>query len=164
MSQSEPIDFMDEPQSLDDYLVFRMDEQLLAVPVGQLHQVIRAAALTPVPDAPPLLMGLLNRSGEMVPVINLHRRLNLPEAPLHKDDRLIILANTHQIGLRVNEVLGVYPLVPEEMQSADNIGIQLASYILGVSQLNERAVILLDAQAMFDEQELNQIEETISAP
>jgi len=63
-----------------ELVVFRLDAGEYALPVANVGEVLRMVAITPVPEAPEWLPGVINLRGRVIPVIDLRRKLHLPEA------------------------------------------------------------------------------------
>lgn len=73
------------------YLLARIADVRIAVPISAVEEIIRAVALTPVPAAPPIIEGALNLRGALLPVIDLRTRLKLPRRAIDPSDYLIVL-------------------------------------------------------------------------
>ena len=97
-----------------EILSFGIGDQRFAVPLASVECVVRAMEVTPVPDAPAGVYGVIDYHGELVTVINLHNQLKMPGREIRLNDRFII-ANTakRKIALVVETVLGI--LSPREM-------------------------------------------------
>ena len=74
----------------DELLIFEQAGQLYALPSSIVKEVLRAFSATPLPNAPPMVEGLLNVRGEIIPLVNLRRRMGLPERPLSLTDHFIV--------------------------------------------------------------------------
>lgn len=61
-----------------DYVTITIGEQMLGLPIGRVHDVFMANRITPVPLAPPEIVGLLNLRGRVVTAICLNKRLGRP--------------------------------------------------------------------------------------
>ena len=107
-------------QASGQYVVFRLAGREYGLPIEQVMEVIRMAALAPLPGAPDWLQGVLNLRGKAVPVMDLRRRLGLPALPvgLHTP---IILARTRErpVGLIADEALDVLVLGDGAMEPPD---------------------------------------------
>jgi purine-binding chemotaxis protein CheW len=62
------------------WCTFRIDGRLYGVAVDRVQEVLRSAAVTPVPLSPGAVRGLINLRGEIVTVVDLRRPLQLPAA------------------------------------------------------------------------------------
>ena len=101
-----------------EILCFTLDEQRFAVPLYSVERVLRAQAVTVVPDSPEFICGVIDYHGEVIAVINLRRRFNLQSRPeellVELNDRFIIAKTlSGKLALIVDEVEGV--LIPDEM-------------------------------------------------
>ena len=143
-----------------DYLVFSSDNHLFALPTTDIIRAIRVVALTPVPEAPPLLRGMLNLAGTMIPVVDMNLRLKNSLRPISLDNRIIIIESGRLIGLLVEFILDVHILSIEAHHSAETIYPDLANYMTGMAQLESEAVILLNPETMFNETALEQAQIT----
>jgi purine-binding chemotaxis protein CheW len=65
--------------------------QRCGLPIDAVVEIHSAVQLAPLPDAPEIVVGLVNRRGRAVPVLDLRRRLGLPSRPLQVADRLVVL-------------------------------------------------------------------------
>ncbi len=72
-------------------LTFALNDNLFAIPLQQVNKVIRSVAVTPVPDADPLMHGVFDFHGEILPVINLRRRFSMDLKNISVNDRFLII-------------------------------------------------------------------------
>lgn len=146
-----------------EYLSFRLGEDVYAGPVSLIREILKPPPLTPVPRAPFAVMGIVSVRGQLVTVIDLRRRLRLPESGGTRRSR-VLLVNPHgeMLGLYVDEVLQVYRLAEDEIEhAAQALGGDVAPYISGiarpmfqataaanVSQTDASLVILLELRSL----------------
>jgi purine-binding chemotaxis protein CheW len=71
-------------------VVFRLDDQRYAVRLDVVERIVRAVAVTPLPHAPAIVLGLMDLAGRVLPVVNLRRRFGLPEREIGPADQFII--------------------------------------------------------------------------
>ncbi len=92
----------------DELLIFEQAGQLFALPSSVVKEVLRAFSATPLPNAPPMVEGILNVRGDIIPLINLRKRLGLPDRPLSLTDHFIVARDGNRlIALRVDRVLNL---------------------------------------------------------
>lgn len=93
----------------NQFVEFLLDEQRYALPLGAVERIVRAVHVTKIPESPAIVFGIINVGGDVVPVIDLRKRLGLRDRPMRPDDRLI-LADTPRwrIALWVDSVSGVF--------------------------------------------------------
>lgn len=119
-----------------EYLAFRLDGDLYAVPVATIREIVRPPPITPVPRAPRAILGIMSGRGRVVTIIDARRKLGLPEAPIGGRTRILVTENgAERIGLLVDEVLMVYRLAEGEIErAAQGIGSDVGDYIAGVAR------------------------------
>lgn len=88
-------EFLLEP-AVVSLFVFRLDDHIYALPLTVVERVTRAAAITSVTHSIPILQGVINVQGELLPVINTRRMLSLPERELDIEDVFILIRNDKQ--------------------------------------------------------------------
>lgn len=102
-----------------DFLTFKLDDHKLAIPVSEVERVVRALAVTSIPDSGDLLYGSFNYHGEIVPVINLRAKFNLPDKELKPEQRFLILNTPKRtIALVTDEVNDVVAITEKEIFEA----------------------------------------------
>lgn len=114
---------------------FLLDGQRYAVGVGHVDRVLPMVAVSPLPSAPPIAVGLVNLAGAAVPVVDARRRLGLPPREPDLSTRLLVTrARHHTLALPVDEVRGVIEL--------DEAGIRPAPAVLpGIGQVSGIAAL-----------------------
>jgi purine-binding chemotaxis protein CheW len=144
-------------------LIFSIDGHLFALPALNVVHIIRAVAITPLPDGPDLVTGFLNRAGQFIPVMNLRRQFHLPHKTLQVSDRLILAEaygfNVAFIADAVEDVAPLYPkplsesedLLTDDMKNGDLFP-GMEKFIKGVAGLNSRTVLIYDIHSLFPEE------------
>lgn len=90
------------------YVLFLLDTQAFALPLAGVEQVIRAVEITPLPQAPPTLVGVIDVHGTVLPVVNIRQQLGLPDRAVQLDDQLVIAQlNERRVAFVVTEVRGI---------------------------------------------------------
>lgn len=120
-----------------EYLAFRLGEDVYAGPVSLIREILKPPPLTPVPRAPFAVMGIVSVRGQLVTVLDLRRRLRLPEAGPTRRARVLLVNPTgaETLGLYVDEVLQVYRLADSEIEhAAAALGGEVAPYIAGIAR------------------------------
>ncbi|HEX2859811.1 MAG TPA: chemotaxis protein CheW [Alphaproteobacteria bacterium] len=135
-------------------LTFRLYNQVFALPVADVLQIIAPLPLTPVPQAPGFVEGVINLQGQVVPVVNLRKRFGLAPAIERSDERLIVatLGEQGSVALRVDTVRDVETIPAESIAPPPALvaGPQGAAYIKGISNHNNRLIIHVDPRAIFE--------------
>jgi purine-binding chemotaxis protein CheW len=90
------------------WVTFALDDQRFALPLDSVLRVVRAAEITPLPLASECVAGALDVGGRILPVIDLRRRLRLPERSLRLSDQFLIARTPRRnLALVVDSALGL---------------------------------------------------------
>lgn len=143
-------------------LIFALDGQRYALPVAAVDRVVRAAALTPLPKAPDIVLGVLDLQGEIIPVINLRKRFRLPERPVGCDDHFLV-ARTRKfpVALAVDSTHEVVQLHPETVVNPEAI-VPGTGHISGVTRDADGLVLIHDLDTLLFPDEERQIEKALA--
>lgn len=127
-------------------LVFRLGEQCYALPLARVERIVRAVEVTPLPGAPPLVLGVIDVGGSLLPVFNLRRRFLLPEREVHPGDQFLIASTAlRRIALVIDGAWGVVAFQEPEITGSTHIlpGLEL---IQGVVRLGDGLVLIHDLE------------------
>ena len=147
------------------FLIFSLDDRLYALPAEDVKHIIRSVTITPLPDGPDLMAGILNMGGRFIPVIDIRKQFNLPSKTLLLSDRFIIAeACGYTIAFIADTVESVVELSAKPLDASNAIfpsGMEPASlfpgmekFITGVSHQHNRTVLIYDVNSLFPETEI----------
>lgn len=154
---------MTHAPTTSSYVTLALGEEVLAVEVGIVREILDSVPITRLPIAPPFLSGVIDVRGATVPVIDLRVKLGLPPAPATEDTQILIVNLTHEgrdllIGLHVERVFEVAEFETEALQTVPDIGERWESeYIKGIGRLREQFVIIVDPLKMFSSHQIDSI-------
>lgn len=103
-----------------DLLLFRLDTNLFALRLGQVVRVAAMVAIAPLPEAPPVVAGIIDVGGAMLPVLDVRPRLGVvPHPPRLTDALVLVRTSNRDVCIWVDQVLGTHTqpadrLVPTE--------------------------------------------------
>lgn len=87
-------------------LLFKINNQQYGIPIGLIDRIIWAVEITPLPNAPQEVMGVINVHGTIVTVVNIRKLLELPSKKIELSSRLILLKiNSQLFAIIVDDVL-----------------------------------------------------------
>lgn len=129
-------------------LVFRLEEQLFAVPVAMVERVLLAVRITVLPEAPALLLGMINAWSRLLPVFDLRQRLGLPARPLRPSDRMVIVNSDPPLCFAVDELLGVMTFARPQLRGPEEVHPELAQFLVGLATVEAETVLLFDRQRL----------------
>ena len=123
-----------------------LDEQRYALPLAVVKRIVRAVEVTPLPEAPAIVLGAINVEGSVFPVLNLRRRFILPEREILPNDQFLI-ANTARrtVVLVIDEALDVIEHPQADIISTGQIMPGLEQF-QGVIELGDGLVLIHDLE------------------
>lgn len=139
------------------YLIFRIDQQQLGIPVLSVREIIGLQDITRVPQAPPFVRGVINLRGKVIPVVDLRQKLGLGATELA--ERTCIVVVQHQIagmptlmGILVDGVSEVLTLNSSQIEDPPHFGEDVdTSFVLGLAKTKDGIKVLLDIQRVLGE-------------
>jgi purine-binding chemotaxis protein CheW len=144
-------------------VTFNLAEELYGVNIMDVKEIVSIQDVRPIPNAPYYVEGILNMRGEIIPVINLHKRFNLHNAVHQEDDNLergFIILNIEgdKIGVIIDKIARVVVINGSEIQPPPQMLSGIGTeYIHGVVRLESLYLIILDTRKIFNPKELQKI-------
>ena len=136
-----------------------LGQEIFAVPVGCVIEIVAMRDLFRVPDAPDFLAGLADIREQAVPVIDLRRKFGMPAAEITHQTRIIVLevavaGRQFVVGLIADRVIEVITLGSEQIGPKPDIGhIWGSAYIAGVARHGTGFVIVFDMAHLFKDED-----------
>ncbi len=132
--------------SLDQYVIFTLDDQRYTLPLPEVERVVPAVYITPLPKAPDIVLGIITVQGRVIPVVNLRRRFRHPDRPIEPDDQFIIAQTQYRtVALSVDAVNGVVMIPRQETIPHSDILPNL-EYVAGVVKLADETLLIHDLE------------------
>lgn len=121
-----------------------------AVDLMRIEEILRPQQLTSLPEAPAWVEGVVSLRGNLLPVVNLRRRLGIEAEPLTKRARLLVCwIGRRRIGFLVDRVSEVVRVSKDRLRPPPPLLAPTASaYVVGVCESGERLRLLLDLKAL----------------
>lgn len=148
------------------YLSFIVCEELFAVNVKKVLEVLQKQRITHVPNAPTEIKGIINFRGDVVPVFESRAKFDLPERN-DEDPFVIIVLDLSQgneifrIGAIVDKVKDVITIEEGDIKPIPVMGKDFnAQFLQGIFKLNDDFIMLLDVDKVFTNDELTAIRES----
>lgn len=147
------------------YVIFTICEEEYGVQIEEIREINRLTSLAKVPRAPEYIEGLMNLRGEVVPVINLRKKFNLPTAKENEMSIRVIVSEMagRKTAFIVDSVVGVESIPTKAITSMpEDIALGESSrFVPQVARIDSRVVLLLDLTKILTEQEKEIVEETV---
>lgn len=136
---------------------FKLFNEEYAININKAKEVILISEITAVPQMPDYIEGIINLRGNVIPVIDLRKRLNLPTAEYSDNTRIIVVkAESKVIGIVVDSVSQVIKIALDNITTPpEAIGSISGEYLTGIGKLDNRMLLILDIDKLINFNELN---------
>jgi purine-binding chemotaxis protein CheW len=144
-----------------EMLVFEVAGQAYALPTADVRELVRAVAITPLPDAPGAIEGIVNVRGRVLPVLDIRARLRLPAKPLELSDHFIVAAaGSRGVILRVDRASHIALVDEGSIDAPETLGAS-ARYVAGVGRLDDGLVLIHDLTTFLSGAEGASLDQTL---
>lgn len=141
----------------DSLLVLILGDQRYALPLPAVDRVVRMAAITPLPKAPDIVLGVVNVQGRVIPVVNMRRRFHLPEREIALTDQLVIAHTARRpVALVADAVLDVIAYPAQSLIAAGEV-LPNIEYVEGVIKLADGLILIHDLDKFLSLEEENSL-------
>jgi purine-binding chemotaxis protein CheW len=131
---------------------FHVGGEEFALDILRVQEIIRLQELTRVPSSPEFMDGVMNLRGKIVPVITLRRRFGLPRVPPDERTRIVIIEIKRTVvGMIVDSVSEVLRIPTDSVEPPPRLGKVDREYVSGMGKIDDRLLILLDADQLMEE-------------
>jgi purine-binding chemotaxis protein CheW len=156
--------FEDESEELVDeaqLVIFKLDNEEYGVNIMQVKEIIRMTDINKVPQVPDFVEGVISLRGEILPIINLREKFGLLKKEKDKETRIIVVnIGSTTIGGIVDEVTEVLRIQNSAIKPPPSVIKGVSSeYLLGIGQIGDRIIILLDMAKILSANEMIKIKE-----
>ncbi len=141
------------------FVTFSLGEEVFAVPVTVVREILDYEDTFKIPHSPEYLLGLRDVRGQGVPIIDLRLRLGMSRSVRTPHTRVLVLdipfpTRTLAVGLVADKVFEVTPFSCDQMESAPDIGVQWnCDYIASVVRRAGDFVVIIDLAKLFSDEE-----------
>jgi len=147
----------DEDDGLVQLVGFGIGRERFGVDILTVQEIIRSTEVTPVPNSPSFVEGVINLRGDIIPVIDLRKRLSLylSDSDVEKNWVLILRIGNRVVGFIVDNVSEVLKIAEDDIDPPPNIVIAGLEnqYIRGVCEIDNRLLIILDFESVLFNEE-----------
>ncbi len=142
------------------HLTFKLDEEVFAIDISKIREVLEYSTVTKVPQTPDFMCGVINLRGHVVPVVDLRLKFGMPEAEKTVNTCIIIVevavdGDSTVLGALADSVQEVLELGADQIEPAPRIGTRLKTdFIKGMGKQDEQFLMILDIDKVFSSDEL----------
>jgi purine-binding chemotaxis protein CheW len=142
------------------FLSFALGDEVFAVNVLQVREILDVINITRVPQMPDYLLGVINLRGSVVPVVDLRCKFGMEKRALNQENCIVVLEVDFDgervvIGALTDAVREVLDLAAEQIEPPPRMGMKLKSeFIRAMGKQGESFIIILDIDKIFSSDEL----------
>jgi purine-binding chemotaxis protein CheW len=142
-------------------IIFTLDDQRYALPLPAADRVVRMVAITPLPKAPDIVLGVVNFQGRIIPVINVRRRFCLPEREIALTDQLVVAhTGRRHVALVADAVLEVIACAAQSLIATEDI-VPKVKYVDGVVKLIDGLILIHDLDKFLSLEEEDSLDQAL---
>ena len=150
-------------QEQQQYLTFLLGDEMFAIGILSIREIIEYGFVTEVPMTPPFIRGVINLRGAVVPVLDLAARLGRQACDRTRRTCIVIVEiesdqGSHEIGMVVDAVNEVLEISHGDIEPPPGFGSRVRSdFINGMGKINDKFVIILDVNRVLSMNEVTVI-------
>jgi purine-binding chemotaxis protein CheW len=151
------------------YLTFTLGEEVFAMDIRTVREIIQHGAMTVVPRMPKFVRGVINLRGSVVPVIDLQSRFGRATTQVGKKTCIIIFDASRdgektELGLMVDAVSEVIEILPAQIEPPPQFGTSIQrEFIRGMGKVYGDFIVILEPERALDIDDMAAIAEKTAA-
>ena len=136
-------------------LVFSIDGEYYASDIMEVERILPYEETTKLPDSPSFIEGVINHEGNILPIMCLAKKFNIPYSGMVEEKKIIVAKyENKKIGIIVDLVSEVKDIKASEIETPPEVVSNISKrYINGLIKLNGKIIILLNLGAILTEEE-----------
>lgn len=124
--------------------MFTLAGERCALPVNSVREIVRAALPARLPKAPPIVLGVLNIRGELVPLLDVRQRFGLRPRDIAPDDHILVLTvNGRPVSFAVDRALDLASVPASAIRAAADVTAG-AEHVSGIARMDDGALVIYD--------------------
>jgi purine-binding chemotaxis protein CheW len=146
----------DKARDSQQFLTFLLENQEYGLEIFKIREIRGYAPITPIPNVPPHVRGVMNLRGTVLPVVDLRMKFRLPAVEYSKYTVIVIATvGEKTVGLLVDAVSDVLMVARDSMREAPDFGTSVDTrFISGVFQSREHLTVALNLEELLTEGEM----------
>lgn len=169
MIQGLDIETMGENSEGDQYLTFMLSGEEYGVDILRVREIKGWDNVTPIPNTPKYIKGVINLRGTIVPIVDLRERFSLDSVEYGPTTVVIVLKvnsdnGSRTMGIVVDAVSEVYNIDDEALKPAPDFGQAISTdFVRGLGTVDDKMIIVLDIDHLLNSSVLNAVVENAGA-
>ncbi|MCA9185873.1 MAG: chemotaxis protein CheW [Pirellulaceae bacterium] len=136
------------------FLTFALNDQEFGIEILRVQEIKNFTRLTPIPNMPECIKGVMNLRGTVVPIVDLRAKFNMPATEYNQFTVIIVVnVGTKIMGLVVDAVSDVLNVGADSIEGPPDLGDIDTSFITGLAKSGERLVTLLNIEQLLGDQQ-----------
>jgi purine-binding chemotaxis protein CheW len=145
----------------DKLVAFNLDEQRFALHLACVERVIRVVEITPLPKAPPFVLGIINMNGLIISVFDIRKRFRLAQRDTQLGDQMIVAyTSKRNVALVVDSASDVIEMPKEKIITSESV-LPGLEYIEGVVKTEDGMIFIHDLERFLSPQEEKALNEAM---
>jgi purine-binding chemotaxis protein CheW len=146
------------------YLTFKLSDEVFALDVAKVREVLDFTNITRIPRTPEFMRGVINLRGSVVPVVDLRLGFGMPATERTVNTCIVVVevclqGETIVVGALADSVEEVIDLEPQQIQAAPSIGSSIdTDFIRGMGRRESEFIMILDIDKVFSAEQLTALE------
>lgn len=132
-------------------VVFELAGEMFGMEIVYTREILNYRKITPLPNMPPYLMGMINIRDNVIPVVSLNESIFRKKDAVSEDTKILIIENgAHAVGVLVDRILSVRNYMSENFEDmARNIITAEKKYISGIIKDRGEIITLIKTEYLF---------------
>ncbi len=146
------------------YLTFRLGDEVFAIDVSKVREVLDLSPITKIPQSTDFMRGVINVRGNVIPVLDMRAKFGMPPIEESMDTRVIVMEISMDgedivLGALADSVHDVKEINQDMIDPAPQLGTYCQKEIIhGIGKLEDGFVIILDIDLVFSSEEILEIQ------
>lgn len=134
------------------YVIFRLEDESYGINIDDVRSIEKIQDYTRVPNTKEYVKGVMNLRGEVIPIVDLRKKLGLSEKEVNSSSRVIVVSKDDvKVGLLVDSSSEVIEIDKNDIDNPPSTGNKdFKDYIKGIGKVNKRLIILIDLEKLLD--------------
>ena len=152
-------EFKEKKRKESSYLTILIGNEMYAVDVRKVKQVLKIADISFVPNSLPFMKGVIDLRGKIVPLIDMRLKFNIEENKYIDSASIVVVrVKKNLIGMIVDNVVDVVTLKLSLVQDVPHYTANIeADCIKGLSQVDDRIIIIMNVDRILTSDELESV-------
>ena len=151
-------------KDVQEYLSFILSSEQYALDITSVKEIRGYEKVTPIANAPKFIKGVLNLRGDIVPIVDLRIKFNIPD-PTYNEFTIVIMLHVHNrvVGIVVDGVSDVVRLTEDEVRPPPDFGVIFDSrFLKGLATVDDHMVILVNIEQLISSEEIGLVAQQLA--